>query len=63
MGFDFIVIAPLLLSGVASPLFLDGGCIFLVGSCIVLSMVIQQLVGILVFSREEMSARPSTLPS
>ena len=35
----------------------------LVDSSIVLSMVIQQLVGILVFSQEAMSARPSTLPS
>ena len=39
------------------------GMFLLVDSSIVLSMVIQQLVGILVFSQEAMSARPSTLPS
>ena len=39
------------------------GCIFLVGSSVLLSMVAQQLVAILVFSQEEMNAQPSTLPS
>ena len=41
------------------------GCryLFLVGSDILLSMVIQQLVEILVFSQEKMSAPPSALPS
>ena len=64
MGFDFIVIVPLLLSGCGfSFVFGRGVYFFLVDSSIVLSMVIQQLVGILVFSQEEMSASPSTLPS
>ena len=39
------------------------GIIFLVGSSILLSMAVQQLVVILVLSQEEMSACPSTLPS
>ena len=37
--------------------------IFLVGSSVLLSMVVQPLVAILVLSQEEMSAHPSTLPS
>ena len=45
----------------ASPLPLDVGYLFLVGSNIVLSMAVQQLVAILEFS-QEMSTRP-TLPS
>ena len=47
---------------VASSLSLDVEYHFLVGSGILLAMVVQQLV-ILVFSQEEMSAHPSTLPS
>ena len=47
----------------ASSLFLDVEYLFLVGSGILLAMVVQQLVVILVFSQEEMSAHPSTLPS
>ena len=41
------------------------GCryLFLVGSDILLSMVVQQLVEILVFSQEKMSAPPFALPS
>ena len=35
---------------------------FLVGSNILLSMVLQQLVAILVFSQERMSTCPSVLP-
>ena len=48
---------------VAFSLSLDVGYLFLVGSSILLSMVVQQLVAILVLSQEEMSAYPSTLPS
>ena len=48
MGFNFIVIVPsphhLV---VASPLSLDVGYLFLVGSSILLSMVVQKLVGAL----------------
>ena len=39
----------------ASPLSLDVGYLFLVGSTILLSMVVPQLVAILVFSKEEVS--------
>ena len=46
---------------VASSLSLDVGYLFLVGSSVLLSMVIQQLVTILVLL-QEMSACPSTLP-
>ena len=50
------------LSG-ASPLPLDVGHLFLVGSNILLSMVVQQRVVILEFSQEKMTARPPTPPS
>ena len=41
---------------------LDVGYLFLVGSNILLSMVVQQRVVILEFSQEKMSACPSTPP-
>ena len=47
----------------ASPLPLDTGYLFLVGSRILLLMVAQELVAILVFSQEKMSIHPATLPS
>ena len=47
----------------ASPLPLDVGYLYLVGSNILLWMVVQQLAAILEFSQEEMSAGSSTLPS
>ena len=66
VGFGFIMIA-------ASPLSLNVGSLFfwwvptsschLVGSNILLSMVVPQLVAILVLSQEEMSTRSSTPPS
>lgn len=63
MGFDFVVIVPLLPSHCGF-FFLSGrGVSFLVGSSVFLSMVAQQLVVILVLLQEEMSTRPSTLPS
>ena len=43
-----------------SPLPLDVGYLFLVGSNILLSMVVKQQVVILEFSQEKMSASPST---
>ena len=46
-----------------SPLSLDVGYLFLVGSNIFLSMVVQQCVVILEFSQEKMSTCPSTPPS
>ena len=48
---------------VASSLSFDVGYLFLVGSNVLLSMVVQQLVVILVFLQMEMSAHPSTRPS
>ena len=39
------------------------GIFFLVDSSVLLLMLVQQLVVILVFSQEEMSTCPSTLPS
>ena len=62
MGFDFIVFAPLLPS--CCGFFVFGhGVSFLVGSSILLSMVVQQLVAILVLLQEERSACPFILPS
>ena len=45
---------------VASSLPLDVGYLFLVGSSILLSMVVQQLIVILVLSQEELHACPFT---
>ena len=42
----------------ASPLSLDVQCLFLVGSNILLSMVVQQLIVVSEFSQEKMSAHP-----
>ena len=47
----------------ASPLSLDMGYLFLVGSNIFLSMVVQHRGASLEFSQEKMSAHPSTPPS
>ena len=59
MEFDFISIVHLT---AAASLSLDVGYLFLAGSSILLSMVVQQLVGILVLLQKGMSACPSTLP-
>ena len=48
MGFDFVVICPSYLLAVASSFSLDMEYLFLVGSRVLLSMVVQQLVVILV---------------
>ena len=63
MGFDFIMIVPLLPS--FHGFFCVFGCklSFLVGSSILLSLFVQQLVVTLVLSQEEMSTHPSTLQS
>ena len=62
MGFDFIVIAPLLPSHCG--FFVSGcGVSFLVSSSVFLSMIVQQLVVILLLSQEGVRARPSTVPS
>ena len=47
----------------ASPLSLDVGYCFLLGSNILLSMLVQQQVAILELVQEKMSTCPSTLPS
>ena len=47
----------------ASSLSLDVGYLFLVGSNILLSIVVQQVIAILVLLPEEISTHPSTLPS
>ena len=81
MGFDSIMIAPILLAlrgfffvfecgvssfpsyqlSVASSLSLNVGyLLFLVGSGILLSMAVQQLVAMLVLLQEEMGVRPLT---
>ena len=61
MRFDFIMIVHPLLPVATSPLSLDVEYLPLVGSSILLLMVFQQLVVILVFSQEKMSACPSLM--
>ena len=63
MGFDFIVIAPLLKSPCALSFVFGCEVSFLVSSTVFLSMIVQQLVVILVLSPEGVRSRPSTLPS
>ena len=58
-----MVIVPLLPSLFGFFFVFGHGVSFLVGSSILLLMVVQQLVAVLVLSYEEMSARPSTVPS
>ena len=60
MGFDFTVIAPLLPSRFGFSFVFGCGVSFLVSSSVLLSMIVQQLVVILVFSQEGVRARPST---
>ena len=62
MGFDFIVIAPLLPSHCGFFFVFEYGVYFFGGFQRPPVMVVQQLVVILVLSQEK-SARPSTLPS
>ena len=61
MGFDFIVIAPLVPSHCGFSFVFACGVSFLVSSSVFLSMVVQQLVVIPV--QEGVSAHPSTPPS
>ena len=63
MGFDFTLIAPLLLSHCGFSFVFGCGVSFLVRSSVFLSMTVQQLVVIPVFSQEGVRARPSTPPS
>ena len=62
-GLILNVILPLLLSCWGFSFALGHGVSFLLGSNILMSMVVQQLVAFLEFSQEKMSARPSTLTS
>ena len=62
MGFDFIVIAPLLLSHCGFSFVFVYGVSFLVSSSVFLLMIVQQLVVILVLSQEGVRACPSALP-
>ena len=63
MGFDFTVIVRLLPSHCGFSFVFGCGVSFWVSSSVFLSMIVQQLVVILVFSQEGVRARPSTLPS
>ena len=63
MGFDCIVIAPLLPSHCGFSFVFGYGVSFLVSSSVFLSMIVQQLVVIPVFLQEGVRAHPSTLPS
>ena len=63
LRYDFIMIAPLLLSHRNFSFDFGYGISFLVGYSIFLLLAVQQLVVILVLSQEEVSACPSTPPS
>ena len=63
MGFDFIVIAPLIPSHCGFPFVFGCGVSFLVNSSVFLSMIVQQLAVIPVLLQEGVRARPSTPPS
>ena len=63
MGFDFIVIAPLLPSQCGISFVFGCGVSFLVSSSFFLPMIVQQLFVIPVSSQEGVRARPSTPPS
>ena len=63
IGFDFIIIEPLLPSFCGFSFVFEVRVSFFVGSRIHLSTVVQQLVAILVLSQEERDTGPSTLPS
>ena len=63
MGFDFTLIALLLPSHCGFFFVFGCGVSFLVSSSVFLSMIVQQLVVILVFSQEGVRARPSIPPS
>ena len=63
IGFDCIMIAPLLPSCWNFFFVFGFGNLFLVGSSILLPMIVQQLVAIVMLSQEEMNTYPSVLPS
>ena len=61
MGFDFIVIAPFLLSHCGFSFVFPCEVSFLVSSTVFLSMIVQQLVVIPVFSKEGVRASTFSL--
>ena len=63
MGFDFIVILPLLPFHCGFSFVFGCEVSFLVSSSVFLLMIVQQLVVIPLLSQEGVRARPSTLPS
>ena len=63
MGFDFIVVTPLLQSHCGFSFVFACGVSILVSFSVFLSMIAQQLVVIPVFSKEGVRACPSTPPS
>ena len=63
MGFDVIVIAPLLPSHCGFSFVFECGVSFLVSSSVLLLMTFQQLIVIPVFLQEGVRARPSAPPS
>ena len=63
MGFDFIVIAPLLASHCGFSFVFGCKVSFLVSSSVFLLMIVQQFIVILVLWQEGVLAHPSTLPS
>ena len=63
MGFDFIVIVPLLLSNCGVSFVFGCGVSFLVSSIVFLSTIVPQLVVMLVLSQEGVRECPSTPPS
>ena len=62
-GFHFIMITPLHHLSTGLFFVFGRGVPFLVGSGVLLSMIVQQLVAILVLLQEEMSTHSPTLPS
>ena len=63
MGFDFIVIVPLLPSHCGFSFVFGCGVSCLVSSTVFLTMIVQQLVVIPVLLQEGVRTRPSILPS
>ena len=63
MGFDFIVIAPLLPFHCSFSCVFGGGVTFLVSSRVFLPMIVQRLVVLLALLEEGVRAHPSTPPS
>jgi len=63
MGFDFIMVVLLLLSCYGFSFVFGHGVSLLVGSSVLLSTAVEQLVVILVFLQEKVSTHPSIPPT